>query len=257
MPDKTALTMMEFLRGHSEEMPLWLDHYRAGDGLNRDAFFSSRIVYYPGHGSDGKAVRVFGGSSAAHCFVMVDYGYPEKTLRAELTSLNRGFKGYRLLDLISLTEAQVMPYPWSPSVSLTPREQQAAQNKGTWIKPPYGLLAILERETGFDSSHGPGRLAVLFLGADGILSYDVLFCQPGHQSAPFAVLLQDHGFGGNYDSFGRAGILARIVTQTAIRPQWLLVGSNTPAWDGYSKVPHVKADIGGMHAQPRHLYTQG
>ena len=42
---------------------------------------------------------------------------------------------------------------------------------------PWGMLAILQRDEEFDDQHGPQRIAILFLGADGVATYDALFCQ--------------------------------------------------------------------------------
>ena len=64
----------------------------------------------------------------------------------------------------------------------------------------------MERKPEYDEAHGPKRLAIIFLFADGIASYDALFCQSRNKCEPFGVLLQDHGFGGNYDKFGMGGI---------------------------------------------------
>ena len=68
-------------------------------------------------------------------------------------------------------------------------------------------LEILQRESGLNDAHGPSRLAILFLGADAIATYDALFCQGDGTRSPYVVVLQDHGFGGNYDSFGEGGTL--------------------------------------------------
>jgi len=251
------MTVYEYLKDYSEAMPPWLASYRSGDGFDRAKFFGSRVVYYPGHGSDGHPVKVFGSTATAHCFVLVDYSYEESVLRQDLLSKKRGFKGYRCLDLISVTEHQLTPSGWQPSVALTPREQRAADHaKKAWARPPYGLLAILEREDEFTEEHGPVRLALLFLGADGISAYDALFCSPQAPAAPFAVLLQDHGFGLDWDRFGEGGVLARIVTTTGIKPEWLLVAENTHLWHGYQRVEGVSSDIGGMHHSRRALYRR-
>lgn len=45
----------------------------------------------------------------------------------------------------------------------------------------------------------------------------------------------------------------RIATECSKKPNWLLVGEPTIAWDGYSKVK-ADADPGGEHGIPRHLY---
>jgi hypothetical protein len=81
-----------------------------------------------------------------------------------------------------------------------------------------------------------------------------LFCQSRNKSTPFAILLQDHGFGGNYDKFGRGGLMEKIAAHAKIKPTYLLVGENTEPWLEYSKLENIIADHGGMHNSARFLY---
>ena len=53
----------EYLRSkYSEPMPVWLSSFTPGSAFDRSAFFSSRLVFYPGSGNDGHAVQVFASS---------------------------------------------------------------------------------------------------------------------------------------------------------------------------------------------------
>ncbi|MCC6899938.1 MAG: hypothetical protein IT377_13240 [Polyangiaceae bacterium] len=244
-------SVREFLVGDAERMPDWLSRHSRGAPFDRAAFLGSRIIYYPGHGLDGHPVKLFGASRAAHCFVYADYKIEWNDIQASLT-LGRPsphFRGYSLLDDIRLAESDLVPRGWRPTLSGTgtlPVRHDAVA--------PFGHLAILERAQVFDDSHGPSRLAFLFLGADGIATYDALFCQRDSVQAPYAVLLQDHAFGGNYDRFGAGGLMERIATTAAVFPRWLLVAEGTEPWAGYSAVPGVDPSVGGVHATPRSLF---
>ena len=57
------------------------------------------------------------------------------------------------------------------------------------------------------------------LFADGIHAYEQLFVNQ-YKKAPWLFLLQDHGFGGNYDKFGRGGSLDRII-QKGVKPEFV------------------------------------
>jgi hypothetical protein len=88
-------------------MPTWLANFQQGDAFPREAFFGSRIVYYPGSGNDGHPVKLFGGSHSAHCFVYCDYGYSKATIERELEHPVRAFRGYRSFSRIQLSREDV------------------------------------------------------------------------------------------------------------------------------------------------------
>jgi hypothetical protein len=120
---------------------------------------------------------------------------------------------------------------------------------------PYAFLEILERNADMDDGHGARRLAIIFLCADGIASYDALFCQRHSKAPPFAVLLQDHGFGGNWDKFGGGGLLEGIASQFRTLPKFLVVATeNTKPWAGFTVIPGVQPDKGGCWGNKRSLY---
>jgi hypothetical protein len=97
----------------------------------------------------------------------------------------------------------------------------------------YSFLQILERKPEHDETHGPKRLAILFLFANGIVTYDALFCKARNKLEPFALLLQDK-----------------------IIPTYLLVDYKTRPWRDYTKLEDVAGDHGGMHDMPRYLHKR-
>lgn len=219
-----------------------------------ESLLKSQIVFYPGFGSDGHPVKFFNTHHLATCFVYADYGVEEEVVMANLENPNKDynghFHGYHSVDRIPLSQKDLTPSGWTPHVPLP---------NSDWARPrikPYGFLEIMERDAGLDDSHGAQRLSMLFLGADGHASYDALFCQGRGQRPPYAVVLQDHGFGGNYDSFGRGGLLEKIAIRTGVFPEFLLVASNTKPWAGYVRVPDVQGSRGGWNGRLRHLYQR-
>lgn len=219
-----------------------------------DAFWQSRIVYYPGFGSDGHPVRFFNTHQLANCFVYADYLVEEEQVCADLDNpeqaYNGHFRGYHSVERIRLSAADLTPSGW---------RQHVPSPRANWARPrirPYAFLERLERDAGLDDSHGAPALSILFLGADGHATYDALFCQDGQQRAPYAVVLQDHGFGGNYDRFGAGGLMEGIAITTGVFPEYLLVAENTSPWDGYVRVPGMDGSRGGGNGRLRHLYQR-
>lgn len=244
------IPLQTYLLQFREACPDWLARFQPGDTFDCEAFFQSRVVYYPGHGEDGHAIKVFGSAHSAHCFVYVDY-YVEKARIEGVISNPRSrerLRGYHSLARLHLSPSDLAPRGWRQHSNVT-------NNSGFGRSmTPFAFLEVLERDDEFDDAYGPKRLAVLFLGADGIASYDALFCQKNGTPPPFAVLLHDHGFGGNYDKFGHGGLLERIASECQVLPRFLLVGTNTQPWSGYEPVQEVEGDRGGVHKKMRFLH---
>ena len=218
-----------------------------------DAFWQSPVVFYPGFGSDGHPVKFFNTRHLATSFVYADYLVKEEDVKADLDNPAKEyyghFRGYHSVEHIELTQADLTPNGWTPHVSRPSNE---------WAQPsikPYGFLEVMERDACLDDAHGAQRISILFLGADGHATYDALFCQPG-QRPPYAVVLQDHGFGGNYSRFGADGLLERIARESRTFPEFLLVASTTEPWEGYVRVTEVEGSRGGMYGRPRYLYRR-
>ena len=252
-------TLVEALQEYAEPLPEWLD----GDGnpaFDRQRFFSSRTVYYPGWGDDGHPVKLCAESRAAHAFVYVDYRVSEEQVMARVNHPERGFRGYEVTHTEHIEEETLRPGGWAPR--LAPDEIMNANAFRNSFVTPFARFYGLTRKAGYGGDHGPRRLAVLFVGGDGFATYDALYCQRDGTRAPFMILAQDHGFGGNWASFGRdgvpghrAGLLERLAERCGVWPDLLLVADNTEPWRSYNDVG-AEADRGGMHAHPRKLFRR-
>lgn len=242
------MEMIAYLSQFRVDAPAWLQAFKPGDGFDREAFLRSPLVYYPGSGFDGHAVQLFSSAHAAHCFVYVDYGIPADKLVESMQHPRYGFRGYTSIAHMPLTQAQLAPHGWLPHVDITPQRRMmfATQN--------YAFVEVLQRMPNFSDEHGPPRLAILFIGGDGIASYDALFCQRTSWGTPKAVLIQDHGFGGNYDRFGKGGLLEQIALRAQVLPEFLIATSAQTAWQGFSAVADVECSIGGQHRNQRFIY---
>ena len=231
------MSIVDILRRTPEPFPEWL----AGEKppkFDRRAFFGSRTVYYPGSGNDSQPVKLCSRAHAAHAFVYVDYRVEWEDLAERLRDPAQGFRGYAVTHTEDVSENILRPTDRLPH----------ARSSVT----PFARFAVLDRRNGGED-HGPQRLAILLIGVDGIASYGSLYCQEDGTRNPFLVVIQDHGFGGNYDKFGRGGLLARNVLKCRVWPEYLLVGDNTEPWLGYEDTGAAE-EPGGMHAHPRRLF---
>jgi hypothetical protein len=240
-----------------EPCPPWLVSLRESarpDAVDLEAFFTSRVVMYPGADSDGQPLRVFAHLHAAHCFLYVDQSYRLTRLMDTLDGRYSGYdsrvRGYHTFARISVDPRVIVPDGFDTALPERSTLRFGYRRDGPNQRlPSFVLLEILERDAGLDDSHGPVRLALLCVAADAYDVFEAAFVR--RRRAPFAVMLQDHGFGGNHDRFGANGRLDRLASRVS-RPRWLLVGSGTQAWDGYE--PITSCGHGGIHCKERILY---
>lgn len=237
-----------------EELPAWLRSWNRNMKISTAdlsaAFFSSRVVFYPGSGTDGQPVQYFGSRHAAHCFVLVDYGVTRDHVLHELGPEGHPFAGYARIGQVNVEATDLTPEGWVPHV-----RPEDAPSGPLAADGSYAFIQVLERDAGLDDAHGPKRLAILFLCADGVAAFDALFCQ-AKSRAPFAVVLQDHGWGDNWTNFGRGGVLDQLAQKTGRLPEYLLVATNTEAWTGYSAIAGTAQGGGGMHGFVRQLWQR-
>lgn len=245
-------TMNEYLSNFREETPEWIRSYKPGDKPDFKDVMSGRVGYYPGSATDGNLVSVCSKAHCVHSFIYVDYLVSKRRLENEVDSPRYGFKGYHLVGEIEWKESDLVPNGQYPlNVPLKSRMNPMRFVHGG--VRPYCVTMIMERDEDRDDSWGVDRFAFTFLLADGIATYYQLFCRE-YKKTPWIFLLQDHGFGCNYDSFGKGGLLDAIMTKNEIRPEIVLCADHTTIWDGYEVIPDVLPVNGGMHNNVRRLY---
>lgn len=243
------MKLSEFLcQRYQVPMPEWLRL------VERDApdakrvcqlFLSSRLVFYPGSGFDGGPIAAFNRAHAAHCYVYVDYDVSRQELEDRIRD---GFRGYASLTRIEVSQSDLVDR-W------VPHDQRARGARTISPARPSGFIEVFERNADLQDTHGAERFAVLFLLADAYDAFNALFVHERAFPAPFCVVVEDHAFGGNYDSFGRGGILERLAQKADAQPSLLLAGSQKIVWDGFMRCP-AEPEKMGMHGTERALYAR-
>ena len=240
------MDIIETLRVDPEPYPRWLQF--SSPKFNRSDFFGSRTVYYPGSGFDGQPVKFSSMAHFAHAFVYVDYGVSQEEIEDRVSE----FSGYSVKCTETVQKTSLRPGGWEPHIE---RANKPGLSYSFASAEPFAWFVVMKRDDEVDETHGPKRLAVLFIGGDGHATYDALYCQQDGTPAPYLIMIQDHGFGGNYSSFGEGGILSEIARNCDVLPEWLLVGRPSRAWLGYDNTG-AEPQPGGMNAQPRELFLR-
>ena len=240
------MTQIEYLKKNcAEATPTWLKSYSKGQTISLTEFLNSRIVYYPGSAWDWHPIEVFGGSCSAHCFIYVDYMQSEAKVVGNLQG-ECGLVGYRILDSVPIPEvelrraAPLRKHYLKPDEMLRAAEATRGMRNGSVSFAPYARLVVLERRA--DWYEGAERIAVLFLGADGHAAFEAIFANR-NASSLFGFLLQEHGFGCNYDRWGKGGICDKIMQRSKVFPRFVLTEAEEHPchpdgglYDGYQKI---------------------
>lgn len=244
--------MIDYLKQHQEELPTWLENYRQGDSVSFAEIMNSRIAYYPGSGFDGHLVSVANRAHCVHSYLYVDYLLKKDELISHIDG--EGFRGYHSIGRIEWAERDLMPNGQYP----IPAHLLEGVNPTLFVDKdvvPYCFTEVFERDADRGDEWGAERFAVTFLFADGIATYYQLFVKQ-YDKAPWLLLLQDHGFGCNYDRFGKGGLLDKIMETSDIRPELVICAEGTRIWDGYEKLEDLSGTRGGMHHAERFLYKK-
>ena len=244
------VSLADVLKRDSEPLPGWL--CSESPSFSRNDFFGSRTLYYPGSGYDKQPVSLCTRAHAVHAFVYVDYLVEQEEI---IDWVPNAWEGYTREYKETVAEDTLWPGGFAQHVSSV--DPLGKSNKFASAKPfkPFVSFVVLSRnnDAGYDETHGPERFAVLFIGRDGFATFEALYCQGDGTPPPFLGVIQDHGYGANWDKFGQGGILENIAQACNQRPRWLLVGEQTCPWEDYNDVG-AAPEPGGQHEIPRSLY---
>ena len=229
------ITPVEYFCADKESMPLWLTTHKKGDKVNISELLASRLVYYPGAGIDGSPIRTFNIAHAAHVFIYVDYGYDKQKIDIELS--DDAFVGYHLHHEQEITQNELLPRVFHSHAS-DDEVRFAVSGYDMSIRPEEGfsLLKIYERNEDFGEAHGAQRFAILYIGADANLTYDVLFGNTDR--SPYACVVCAN-MGSGCTCFVKNSLLEQIAIRTNRLPKYLLCMRDY-GWDGYQMLRTVK-----------------
>ena len=240
----------EYLSKYRDDMPEWLKRYEPGKNVMFIDVISGRIGYYPGSGFDGQLIKLGNRSHSVHTFLYVDYLVSEALLTEHI---NRPgcITGFHMIGCVKYKKSDLLPngsHPLCISNDTICEPGLFLDDTYEW----YCVMYIWERDKDRLEDWGAERFATVFLCDDGIDAYYQLFVKE-YRKAPWIFLLKDHGFGCNYDSFGRNSLLDKIITSSGIYPKYVLLGENTEIWKNYSNT-YCFPEMGGMHNDDRWLF---
>ena len=104
-----------------------------------------------------------------------------------------------------------------------------------------------------EAALGLDEFDAVYLGTEGIGTYERLL-EAGF--VPDAVVLQDHGFGANWSSFGGTREMFHAARHRDAWPRVLLVGAQTSHWNGYVPITDPRPYAGNVFNLARALFVR-
>lgn len=180
-------------------------------------------LYYPACGSDGNPVKRFAGH--LHSFIYVDYSYEKESVIQDIRNDKTGFRGYSPLFMRDISAQDLSPnnveliYP-------KPGDGNPRGYEARFMKQPFAIWCVLERNSELTDVHGPARLSFLYICGDGSATYQALYYSNQLTPKVICIIQPGHGFGCNWTDFTDPNkIFARSVLNTPSGlPEYLLYG---------------------------------
>jgi hypothetical protein len=203
-------------------------------------------VYYPSSGLDGSPIQNLNDLSSS--FIYADYGIKEGELETEIR--NTGLKGYEVFAQKFVPAQLLISSDYSPSevpdpeidkryfVECFKEEFRCKRLYSRSVKPFYACWTVFSRMDGFDDDHGPPRLSLLFLCAEAVTMYDVIYNHNNVKPVGFCIIRPGTGLGGNWTDFrDPKQIMYRIVSKNrAGKPSFMMVIFGGDEWPEYQKL---------------------
>ena len=200
--------------------------------------------YYPSCGFDGGLIKdcnTVGRDSKIVSFVYCDYATGEQAFRQEQNT----FLGYHILGSKSVSHSELTPNGWQPQFPPQFNLQDYQRYSDTW--KPFINWTVYERDESRDDNHGQKRFSLLYLGGEGVATYQALYWTHKISPRALAIIQPGTGFGLNWTDFrDRNGALAWVIYNNPVgQPELSYYGGYGNSysdfnWHGYFQSRIIK-----------------
>ena len=197
-------------------------------------------IYYPASEFDGGVVKHF--SKEVQSFIYCDYATGED----ELNNVINKFYGYKLLFERNVKESELTPNGWTQIKPPMVNEESYFKYK-EFFKKPFCRWSIYEREDDLDDDHGAKRFSVLYIGGEGVATYNALYYSNKTTAKILAIIQPGTGFGFNWTDFRDPddALGYTVLNNPNGVPDMIVYGGygkdyNDLKWRGYTKTRTIK-----------------
>ena len=163
-------------------------------------------LYYPSCEFDGAIVKHY--SKKIQSFIYCDYATGEDVFMNHL----HDFRGYDLVGNRSLRQDELIPDGWQMQTPPHFNIEEYGKLDKKQLTKPFAHWAVYERSASFNESHGPKRFSLIYIGGEGVASYQALYWSNKKTAKVLAIIQPGTGFGLNWTDFrSKDGPLAWVV----------------------------------------------
>lgn len=224
----------------------FLDHLTR-EKIENDVFPLKEILenslYYPSSEFDGGVVKdcnTLGRSFKIENFIYCDYSVGEEKFWIEQDT----FYGYHVLGSRNLTYSDLTPNGWNQVFPPGFSFQDYYLYRAYWKK--FINWTVYERDSNKGENHGPKRFSVLYLGGEGVATYQALFWTNNLTPKALAIIQPGTNNGLNWTDFtDYQGPLAWVVKENpAGQPNIIYYGGHGEHniilnWPGFTQIREI------------------
>ena len=200
-----------------------------------------KTLYYPGAYNDFTTLKYFLENSIVKDFYYCDY-------------LNYELNEVKIIDNLN-TQLSSSDYKVSLIALLTPEHYNQKDWESFWHRNAEARSVGEINKSfifQFEIKKEKQRWNLYYFGTEAIKTYEILI---KNKIKMDIIVTQDHGLGCLWTTFCRGSRLERLSLRYNSLPDFLLVGENGEAWDGYERITEPFGNF-GMHNHPRSLFKK-
>lgn len=168
-------------------------------------------LFYPSSGFDGGVIKdcnTLARQREIFSFIYCDYTAGKIALHEAQST----FRGYHVFASRQVKKDELIPRGWKPKLPPDFDLERYESYKDLW--QPFCTWIVYERDLNESEDHGPKRFSLLYIGGEGVATYQALYWSNKFVPTALAIIQPGDGFGFNWTSFGdEKGPLAWVVNQ--------------------------------------------
>ncbi len=201
-------------------------------------------LYYPGAFEDSSPLELFAMNSSIKKFIYTDYCPQRPNVKEMLNQLD----DWEILKYEHIEPDFFGQQHWNNFMPNFRMLKRLNINIGEGWGSKYLLINTMTKK----------EIEFIYLGTDGIETVNVLI---PYGYKPDIIVLQDHGYGGNYSTFGlkengEPSELSQYLAERGKLPTYLFasLGDATTIWPGYHQITDPIICKGALHQNERALF---